>query len=84
MKLNIHEFFDETFMLIDEKVFSNMYIDQNIGYFKEVNLFLYEEYEKDALTLHLAARLLEKFVIANFRHLPGQVNILEDDYNNTD
>lgn len=81
-KLNIHEFFDELLYMTDENVFSNIYIDENIDYFKEANLFLYEQYEQDRLTLNLASTILENFIKFNFQHKPSQSNILRDDFGN--
>lgn len=81
-KLNVDEFFDEILCTIDESVFSNIYIDENIEYFKEVNFFLYEHYEQDRITFNLASKILENFIKFNFQHKPGQVNILRDDFGN--
>lgn len=81
-KLNIDEFFDEILCTIDESVFSNIYIDENREYFKEINFFLYEQYEEDRVTFNLASKLLKTFIELNFKYKPGQSNILRDDFGN--
>lgn len=81
-KLDIHEFFDDLLCLTDEKVFSNIYIDENIDYFKELNLFLYEHYLEDRLTVNLAANILETFIKFNFKCKPSLSNVLRDDFGN--
>lgn len=83
-KLNIHEFFDELLYLTDEAVFSNIYIDENIEFFKEMNLYLYENYLEDRLTLNLAADILENSIKALFEHKPSVSNVLRDDYGNVE
>jgi|GEM_PF-2309997 hypothetical protein len=81
-KLNIHEFFDELLFLTDENIFSNIYIDENIEFFKEINLYLYEHYLEDRMTLNLASNILESFIKSMLKHTPSLHNVLRDDFGN--
>lgn len=83
-KLNSHEFFDELLYLIPEEVISNIYVDQNIDFLKEINFYLYKHYSEDRLTVNLAADLLENFLILSFKHKIPLCNILYDDYANSE
>ena len=81
-KLNIHQFFDDMLMLTSEKTFSDIYIDENIDFFKEINLYLYDLYLEEKMTVELAADILENFMQAKMKHKPDLVNILPDDFGN--
>jgi len=81
-RLNIDQFFDDLLNNTDEKIFSNIYIDENIMFFKKVNAFLYNEYLEDRLTLHLAAKILENFMKNMLEEKPSLSNILRDDFGN--
>lgn len=81
-RMNFHEFFDEVLYLTDEKVFSNIYIDENIDFFKEFISFLHDQYEEDRITVVLAAGIVEKMMKLNFQYKPSHFNVLRDDYGN--
>ena len=81
-KLNIDQFFDDMLMLTSESTFSDIYIDENIDFFKDINFYLYNQYTQDRITLNLAADILENFMQIKMKHKPDLTNILPDDFGN--
>lgn len=78
--LNIHEFYEIFWDKIPEELISNMYLDENADFIREVTFSLYEEYLEDRLTLNLSSKILTEFVRSLFKHKPKTSNIVNNEY----
>ena len=83
--LNSHEFFDEVWMMVPEKLVSNQYMDENLDFLRTLTFNFYEDYAEDRITVGLCAKTITKVIRAFFEFKPLLANIVDDyEVNNID
>lgn len=78
--LNVHEFYEIFWDRVPEELISNMYLDENEDFIREITYSLYEQYLEDRLTVNLAARIMTEFMKNLFKHKPNTSNIVNNEY----
>lgn len=81
--LNVHEFHELFWDRVPSEVVSNMYLDNNEDFIRDVTYSLYEQYLEDRLTINLAAGIMTEFIKNLFKHKPGVSNIVDNYYQDT-
>jgi hypothetical protein len=67
---------------ISENLISNSYIEKNSEFISEVTFDLFRMHQKTngALSIQVAARTLESFLLNSFRYKPDQEDIVSENY----
>lgn len=76
--LNSHEFFDEVWTAIPEKLVSNQYLDENADFIRTLTFSFYEDYAEDRLTVNLCAKILTNVFSTFFQHKPLLCNSVDE------
>lgn len=76
--LNIHEFFEEIWDRVPEKIVSNKYIDINIDFVKDLTYSFYTRYLQDTMTINLIAKTITDVMENIFKHKPSLSNVVDD------
>jgi hypothetical protein len=77
---NIHEFTEDIWMLVPQKIVSDKYIDENEDYFRDLLFFFYQK-RISGLSTEAIAQIITEFLKLSFYYKPKMANILDEDFN---
>lgn len=76
--VDIHLFHELVWDLVPEEVVSNMYIDSNEDFFRDILFHLYNMYKENILNIKMCANIISVFMTNMFEHNPDRKNIIDN------